>query len=109
MSKRISYKVNGRVQGVCFRAYTVENANEIGVTGFVKNASDGTVRMPVHLIFAVHQSLNPILQVIGEAQGDGAQIQKFVQWLNKGPSAAKVCGVEQSEIDLKQGESGFKQ
>ncbi|EOD46188.1 acylphosphatase family protein [Neofusicoccum parvum] len=89
MSKRISYKVNGRVQGVCFRAYTVENANEIGVTGFVKNASDGTV--------------------IGEAQGDGAQIQKFVQWLNKGPSAAKVCGVEQSEIDLKQGESGFKQ
>lgn len=29
--------------GVCFRAYTVEEANKLGVTGFVKNASDGTV------------------------------------------------------------------
>ncbi|KAB2574078.1 Acylphosphatase-like protein [Lasiodiplodia theobromae] len=89
MSKRIQYKVDGQVQGVCFRAYTVEEANKIGVTGFVKNASDGTVT--------------------GEAQGDDNQIQQFTQWLNKGPSAARVTGVEQSEIDPKQGESGFKQ
>lgn len=50
-----------------------------------------------------------IPQVTGEAQGDDNQIQQFTQWLNKGPSAARVTGVEQSEIDPKQGESGFKQ
>ncbi|EKG21200.1 Acylphosphatase-like protein [Macrophomina phaseolina MS6] len=89
MSKRISYKVNGKVQGVCFRAYTVEEANKLGVTGYVKNAADGTVT--------------------GEAQGDDKKIQEFVQWLNKGPSAARVSGVEHSDIEPKQGEDGFKQ
>lgn len=89
MSKRISYQVNGKVQGVCFRAYTVEEANKLGVTGFVKNASDGTVT--------------------GEAQGDDNKIQHFVQWLNKGPSAAKVSRVSHSEIEPKQGETDFKQ
>ncbi|KAF2195096.1 Acylphosphatase [Zopfia rhizophila CBS 207.26] len=87
--KRISYKVDGDVQGVSFRYYTCKEARSIGVTGFVYNASDGTVQ--------------------GEAQGSDDAIKAFVQYLNKGPSAARVSGVEQSEISPKQGESGFSQ
>lgn len=37
----------GRVQGVGFRYYAVNKANQLGLTGWVKNLSDGTVEMEV--------------------------------------------------------------
>jgi hypothetical protein len=46
-------------------------------------------------------------QVQGEAQGSEDALKEFVQHLNKGPSAAKVSGVEQSDISTKSDESGF--
>ncbi|KAF9696416.1 hypothetical protein EKO04_005555 [Ascochyta lentis] len=85
--KRISFKVDGEVQGVNFRSFTQKQAKSIGVTGFVSNASDGTVQ--------------------GEAQGSEDKIKEFVQHLNKGPSAASVSGVEHNDISSKSGESGF--
>jgi acylphosphatase len=57
------------------------------VTGFVTNASDGSVQ--------------------GEAQGSADALKEFVQHLHKGPSAASVTGVEQSDMSTKTGESGF--
>ncbi|KAF1985415.1 Acylphosphatase [Aulographum hederae CBS 113979] len=89
MSQRIAFTVHGRVQGVCFRMDTVDNAKRIGVTGFVKNASDGSVT--------------------GEAQGSTDAIKDFVSYLHKGPSAAKVSDVDQKDIDVKQSESSFYQ
>ncbi|KAF3052140.1 hypothetical protein E8E11_011378 [Didymella keratinophila] len=85
--QRISFKVDGEVQGVNFRSYTQKQAKSIGVTGFVTNASDGTVQ--------------------GEAQGSADQLKEFVQHLNKGPSAASVSGVEHNDISSKSGESSF--
>ncbi|KAJ9648747.1 hypothetical protein H2199_000660 [Coniosporium tulheliwenetii] len=88
-SKRISFKVEGEVQGVNFRprsSFTVKQANNVGVTGYVKNASDGSVQ--------------------GEAQGNESSLKKFVEHLNKGPSAADVNKVETSEIEPKQGRAG---
>ncbi|KAF1979886.1 Acylphosphatase [Bimuria novae-zelandiae CBS 107.79] len=85
--KRISFKVDGEVQGVNFRSFTTKQAKSLGVTGFVTNASDGTVQ--------------------GEAQGSSNAIKEFVQHLNKGPSAASVKGVEQNDISTKSGESSF--
>ena len=35
----------GRVQGVGFRMFVQQNAMELGITGWVKNMSDGTVTM----------------------------------------------------------------
>ena len=35
----------GRVQGVGFRMFGQQNAMELGITGWVKNMSDGTVTM----------------------------------------------------------------
>ena len=36
-------KVYGKVQGVCFRKYTLDCANLLGIVGNVKNLPDGTV------------------------------------------------------------------
>ena len=43
----------------------------------------------------------------GEAQGTADQVKEFVQYLNKGPSAASVSGVEHNDISLKSGEGSF--
>ena len=37
----------GRVEGVGFRYYAVNKANQLGLTGWVKNLPDGTVEMEV--------------------------------------------------------------
>ncbi|KAH8724392.1 Acylphosphatase-domain-containing protein [Phaeosphaeriaceae sp. PMI808] len=84
-SKRISYKVNGHVQGVNFRNFTKKQARNIGVTGFITNASDGSVQ--------------------GEAQGSDDAIKQFVDHLNKGPSAASVSAVDHFDISTKLGRS----
>ena len=36
-------RITGRVQGVCFRAWTCDAASRLGLTGWVRNESDGSV------------------------------------------------------------------
>jgi acylphosphatase len=66
----------------------VQKANGLNITGYARNESDGTVG--------------------GEAQGDPSALDKFVQHLKMGPSAAKVSKVDHSEIETKSGDSGFQ-
>ena len=40
-------RVNGKVQGVWFRAFTRDRATELGLTGWVQNETDGTVYLEV--------------------------------------------------------------
>ncbi|KAK4556032.1 inducible alternative oxidase 2 [Recurvomyces mirabilis] len=87
MSRRISYTVEGDVQGVNYRSFAVKQANSLSITGHAKNMNNGTVA--------------------GEAQGSASAIDKFLQHLKMGPSAAKVKKVDHQEIDTKQGDSGF--
>lgn len=42
-----TYHFYGRVQGVGFRYYAVQKANQLGLTGWVKNLYDGSVEMEV--------------------------------------------------------------
>lgn len=86
------------------RSSTQKQARSIGVTGFVTNASDGTVSINrLHDVPAI----DSFAQVQGEAQGTADQVKEFVQYLSKGPSAASVSGVEHNDISVKSGESSF--
>ena len=72
--KQIRAVVRGRVQGVYFRQNTLRVAHDIGVTGWVRNVSDGTVEVV--------------------AVGEAGQLEKLLVFLRKGPSGAFVAEVE---------------
>ncbi len=75
MSKeKIRVIVRGRVQGVFFRASTVDIARGLGLKGWVRNREDGTVEIM--------------------AEGDKDQLQELVEWCKEGPQNAHVTGVE---------------
>ncbi|MBF0518635.1 MAG: acylphosphatase [Nitrospirae bacterium] len=72
--KRAHLTIEGRVQGVCFRAFTAETARREGVRGWVKNLHDGDV----------------------EALFEGAEsaVAKVVAACYKGPPGALVTNVK---------------
>lgn len=74
MAKRLEAVVSGRVQGVSFRYYTQRKAMELGVVGWVRNESDGTVRTV--------------------AEGEDSALQSFREFLDVGPPYAEVTSVE---------------
>ena len=43
MEKQVQVIIKGKVQGVCFRYNTKQVAQDLGVDGWIKNNSDGTV------------------------------------------------------------------
>jgi len=68
--ERIEITVHGRVQGVAFRWYTTRQAQALGLTGWVRNQPDGSVRMM--------------------AEGDRAALETFLAWVQRGPDHARV-------------------
>ena len=44
----IRVEIRGRVQGVYYRAWTVNRATELGLHGWVRNRSDGSVEAVFH-------------------------------------------------------------
>jgi acylphosphatase len=75
--KAIQIIVTGRVQGVYFRKFTQKQAVKLGITGFVKNISDGNV------------------EIVACAEQE--KLDGFVAWCRKGPLLAKVKEVFVSE------------
>ncbi len=65
--------VKGRVQGVSYRAYTVETATELGLKGWVRNTRDGDV------------------EILAEGKKGG--IERLIKWCANGPSLASVRSV----------------
>jgi acylphosphatase len=78
--------VRGRVQGVFFRVETRERARSLGLSGWVRNASDGSVEA----VF----------------EGDRERIESMLAWCRHGPSLARVDEV-QAEWEEPVGEEGF--
>ena len=77
LAKRI--RVQGKVQGVFFRASTQEKAEELGLKGWVRNEPDGSV--------LIH------------AEGDEEELRRLVEWCWQGPSAASVKDVREEAVD----------
>ena len=74
MTRRLHAVVRGRVQGVGYRATTHHEAHKLGLLGWVRNRTDGTVEV--------------------DAQGPGEALEAFLSFLHRGPLGAKVEGVE---------------
>jgi acylphosphatase len=79
MKKRVHLKILGRVQGVCYRIYAQEEAQRLGLTGWVHNAHDGSVE--------------------AVAEGDEPALEDFAKWCRRGPPAARVTNVETAYSD----------
>lgn len=72
---RVHLTIEGRVQGVFFRASTVQEAKRLGVKGWVKNCSDGSVEVV--------------------AEGRRKRIDEMIRWCHQGPARAQVLNVQQ--------------
>lgn len=66
--------ISGRVQGVFFRAETQRAAQQIGVDGWVRNRSDGTVEAVI--------------------EGSPAKVDKTIEWCWKGSPMSQVTDVK---------------
>ena len=66
--------IHGRVQGVGFRWYIYQKAQNLGVTGYVRNLSDGRVEVA--------------------AEGEQIQIDKLIEAAKKGPAFSHVTNVD---------------
>ena len=73
MKSRVHVMISGRVQGVWFRASTRDKAEQLGITGWVKNTSDGRVEA----VF----------------EGDEKHVQGMIDWCHQGPPLAEVVDV----------------
>jgi acylphosphatase len=67
----------GRVQGVWFREAMRQEAQRLGVTGWVRNRLDGSVEAVVH--------------------GSPEAVAEIIAWARRGPEAAEVKSLEVSE------------
>jgi acylphosphatase len=72
--KRIHVVVRGRVQDVYFRATAQREARQLGLSGWVKNRSDGAVEIL--------------------AEGDEEHVKDLLSWAQLGPSTARVDKIE---------------
>jgi acylphosphatase len=72
--KRLTATITGRVQGVSFRYYTRREATRLGVTGWVRNEADGSVRVV--------------------AEGSHDSVEKLLAFLERGSPSAQVRRVD---------------
>jgi len=86
--KTVSVRVHGRVQGVYFRASARVEGERLGLRGWARNASDGSVAL--HL------------------QGDPAAVDAMLVWCREGPPAARVSRVEVADATADEGSTGFE-
>jgi acylphosphatase len=73
--------ITGRVQGVAYRASMARQADALGINGWVRNRSDGSVEAMV--------------------AGTPEQVAAMMNWARRGPPAAQV---EHVAVELGSGE-----
>jgi len=71
---RVQLTIRGRVQGVYYRASMLQEAQKLGLTGWVRNCRDGSVE--------------------ALAQGTREQLEYLISWCWLGPPGAKVTQID---------------
>ena len=71
--KQVKIVVSGKVQGVCFRHYTREEAQKLNLIGYVKNLANGNVEIV--------------------AQGENSAVDRLITWAGVGSPSAQVKDV----------------
>jgi acylphosphatase len=73
---RVQLTIRGRVQGVYYRASMLQEAQNLGLKGWVRNCSDGSVE--------------------AVAEGPGEKLERLISWCWKGPPGARVTAIDSS-------------
>ena len=79
--------ISGKVQGVFYRAEAKDEANKLGITGWVENSPDDKVEAVI--------------------TGGKENLMQFIEWCKQGPRRARVADVVVEEVDEQQFE-GFE-
>ncbi|MEJ2485948.1 MAG: acylphosphatase [Anaerolineales bacterium] len=74
-SHRLHAIIHGRVQGVGYRAFAIRSAQQIGLTGWVRNRYNGTVETV--------------------AEGDRTQLENYLKVLQRGPVSSNVTKIDE--------------
>ncbi|MFQ6011002.1 MAG: acylphosphatase [Nitrososphaerales archaeon] len=79
-TKRVRLTISGKVQGVFFRASLRDQARELGVSGWVRNTSDGNVEALI--------------------EGEPRELDRIINWSRIGPPGAVVDKVREQEESI---------
>ncbi|MFH0852173.1 MAG: acylphosphatase [bacterium] len=79
MIRSAAIQIFGEVQGVFFRAFVKERADELGLSGWARNAAGG------------------IVEIV--AEGKEENLKKLIEYCKEGPKFAKVDRVEVKWIE----------
>lgn len=78
--KTYKLRVEGKVQGVWYRKYTLKHAKELDLCGYVQNLSDGSVEVVANI-------------------DEQSTLEKFIEKLYKGSPFSRVDEVACKQID----------
>lgn len=88
VEKSVRLLVSGRVQRVGYREACRQEAEKLGIRGWVRNLADGRVEL--------------------QACGDTVAVENLRAWCHKGPWLAQVSDVSETAVELPCGENGFR-
>lgn len=80
---RQAFTVRGRVQGVGYRWFATQTAEDFGIVGWVRNEGDGSV--------------------VGEAGGSAADLERFFARLAEGPPHGRVDALDTTDLPEAEG------
>lgn len=75
----VNLRITGKVQGVFYRASTMEKATSLQLAGWVRNEVDGSVTAHV--------------------QGPKSLVDQLIEWAWQGPKHAQVSDVHVAEVE----------